>query len=322
VTAAGPASPAAGRRRSGRIVVAAFLVAALPAADSTLPSAAEEIPPLNLFQRVARAGLVVHVRVHEGALRFALVDVLEVLKGSAPAERLRIAFRDFNFSRPRDTDPIVFPDGQEEILFLVPYNQVPRSEKKKEKYRDLFDLLQGPQGRITVPAEGAGAIFDAVRRLVQVAGQDPASQVEGLRGLLVSENPLLPEAGLEELARLRAATPVLYPRLIHLLQSPSPGLRVRSLALVGQIFSSRPSVPESVSAEEALDEAGQALAAVLERARNDPDAGVRVQAVQALAAWPAPPDVEADLRAIASQDASQEVRFEAERALFRAGARR
>ena len=77
-----------------------------------------------------------------------------------------------------------------------------------------------------------------------------------------------------------------------------------------------------MSAEEALDEAGQALAAVLERARNDPDAGVRVQAVQALAAWPAPSDVEADLRAIASQDASQEVRFEAERALFRAGARR
>jgi len=322
VIAGVPAPPAAGWARLGRFVVSIPLIAAPVLSGFTLLSAEAEMPPLNLFQRAARASLVVHVRVHEGALRFALVDVLEVLKGSAPAERLRIAFRDFNFSRPRGTDPITFPNGEEEILFLTPYSQVPRSQKKKEKYSDVFELLLGAQGRITVPAEGAGAIFDAVRRLVQVAAQDPASQVEGLQGLLDSENPVLPEAGLEEMARLRAATPVLYPRLIRLLRNPSPRLRIRSLTLVQQIFSSRPPLPRSGSAEEALDEAGESLAAVLERARNDPDAAVRVQAVQALAAWPEHADVEADLRAIASQDASQEVRFEAERALFRAGVRR
>ena len=69
--------------------------------------------------------------------------------------------------------------------------------------------------------------------------------------------------------------------------------------------------------DEALDEARAALAAVLERARNDSVESVRVQAVAAVAEWPKRPDVEGDLRAIAGTDRAQSVRYEAEKALFR-----
>jgi len=65
-----------------------------------------------------------------------------------------------------------------------------------------------------------------------------------------------------------------------------------------------------------LDDARAALLAVLERAHNDQDESVRVQAVTAVAAWPSRHEVEGDLRAIAGGDPAQAVRYEAERALF------
>ena len=132
----------------------------------------EDEKPPNLFQKIARAELIVRVKTFDGSLRFALVDVLEALKGTPPAGRLRIAFRDDNFSRKPGTDPIVFPSGQEEILFLTPYDQ----SRRKEKYKDVFTLYLGAQGRITVPAEGSGAILDAIRRLSAICAQAPASQ--------------------------------------------------------------------------------------------------------------------------------------------------
>lgn len=305
----------AGRGVSRR-TAALLIVLPVTLALSLDSSRGDDPGQLNLFQRAARAQLIVHVRVRDGALRYALVDVLETLKGESQDARLRIAFRDFNFDRPRGEEPIVFLNGEEEILFLVPYSRAPRSEKKREKYRDVFELLLGSQGRLKVPAEGAGATFDAIRRLVAIAGRDPASQSEGLRDLLGGGNPALVEAALEEITRLRVAGPALYPKLIGLLASPSPTLRLGSLRLMQQVFAdSGRAHPEST--DQAIVEADQALASVLERARNDPDEQVRVAGVAALAAWPERSQVEGDLRAIARQDPAQAVRFEAERALYR-----
>ncbi|HXH28187.1 MAG TPA: hypothetical protein VNL37_04025, partial [Candidatus Polarisedimenticolia bacterium] len=124
---------------------------------ATIPRAeVQDEEPLNLFQKIARAELVVHVRVQNGALRFAVVRVLESLKGEAPLETLRIAYRDFNFDRPPGTEPIVFPDGQEEVLFLVRDPTVRRVEKN----RDIYQLYKGRQGRLTVPAEGSRILLE------------------------------------------------------------------------------------------------------------------------------------------------------------------
>ncbi|HEU4403409.1 MAG TPA: hypothetical protein VFT43_15025, partial [Candidatus Polarisedimenticolia bacterium] len=206
-----------------------------------------------------------------------------------------------------------FPAEQEEILFLVPYTQGSRRGSARKRNKNLFELYLGARGRITVPAEGAGAIFEALRRLAAVALLDPASQTAALQGLLDSENPALLEAALDEIERMRAVSEPLYPRLIHLLQGPSPGLRIRSLRLVALLFLQPPATAQD---GDPLGNAREALAATLERARNDGDETVRAEAVVALAAWPERAEVEGDLRAIAESDPAQAVRYEAQRALL------
>jgi hypothetical protein len=266
---------------------------------------------LNLFQLIARADLVTLVAVHKGSLKYAEVDVLEALKGTPPGPHLRIAFRDFNFTRGPSDDVIIFPDGQREILFLVPYKTIVR-KKDIEKFKDLFTLFKGRQGRMTLPAEGPEIVLEAIRRLAQIGGLDAASQVAELRGLLDSSNPFLLEASLSELERLRVANSSLLPKMILFLGSPSPTLRTQALRLLAQIFES-----ERGTGDEVLDDARAALLAVLERAHNDREESVRVQAVAAVAAWPNRHEVEGDLRAIAGADRAQAVRYEAERALFK-----
>ncbi len=289
---------------------AAAVLAVAYAAGSAAAAAGGGDGDLNLYQMMARADLVVRVRVHEGALRHALVDVEEEILGKAPSRRLRIAFRHFNTARQRRSGPIVFPDGQEEILFLVPHP----SAKRKEKNRDLFELLHGARGRLTLPAEGAGAILEALRRLVDMVNRDPASQIVELKRQIAVPNGYLRETALDELMRLDAATPELYDRLIPLVTDPAPGIRARSLRMIGRIFGSSRLDPIGDSP----DQAQHALAAVIERARNDEDADVRIDAVRAMSDWPDHGSIEAELRAIAAGDPSQEVRFEAERALYRA----
>ena len=266
---------------------------------------------LNLFQLVARADLVALVSVHEGSLKYAFVDVLEALKGTPPKPRLRIAFRDFNDRRGPGEDMIVFPNGQKEILFLVPYKTVVR-KKDIEKFKDLFTLFKGRQGRVTLPAEGPEIVLGAIRRLAQIATLDAASQVAELKALLESSNPYLLEASLTEIERLRASDASVLPKTLSLLRSPSPALRGLALRLIGQIFTA-----EKGTGDEVLEDARTALLAVLERAHDDGDESVRVEAVAAVAAWPNRRDVEGDLRAIASDDRAQSVRYEAEKALFR-----
>jgi hypothetical protein len=299
---------------------AAALAALVGLGQQAAARAATEPAALNLLQLTARAELVVHVRVHEGALKHALVDVLETLKGSAPAARLRIAFRDLNLRRRPGTPPLVFPDGQEEILFLRPY---PARGRREEKNRDLFELAGGAQGRMTVPGEGAPAVLDTVRSLVAIARSEPVEQVRALRGHLSSPNHLLVEAVLQEMERLRAAGPGHYRDLVRLLQSPRASLKRAALRLLTQIFPSPASdtgpyvaAETEAGAPDPEEEARVALASVIERARNDPDESVRAAAVVAMGAWTDPADTDPDLRAIAASDPAQGVRYEAEKILF------
>jgi len=266
---------------------------------------------LNLFQMIARSDLVALVKVRSGSLKYAIVELQETLKGSTDLKVMRIAFRDFNFTRRPGEELIIFPDGQKEILFLSPYGRQVKRKRARARNVDLFTLYRGREGRITLPAEGPDIILGAIRSLAQVAGGDPASQVDALKGLLGADNPFLTEAALQEIERLRAGEPGILPALLHLLNSRSVTFRTGALRVVTQVFSTKRLDDES------LDQARTALAAVLERARNDPDESVRVQAVEAVAAWPNRRDVESDLKAIAGTDAAQAVRYEAEKALFR-----
>lgn len=291
-------------------MVLALLAAGLSGGAVAHAQSGARAEPLNLFQLIARADLVARVAVRNGSLKYATVDLVEVFKGKAPADRLRIAFRDYNFTRAAGQDLIVFPDGQQEILFLVPY-RTPRRKKDIEKYKDLFTLYHGRQGRMTLPAEGSGIVIEAIRRLAEVTRLDPASQIADLKNLLASQNPFLLEAALSELERLRAADRSLYRSLSAFLGSPSPALRGRSLRVIGQVFQ------KEAPGDGPIEEAHATLAAVLERARNDADESVRVLAVAAVAAWPLREEVESELRAIAGTDQAQAVRYEAEKALFK-----
>jgi hypothetical protein len=307
-----PATHATARRIVRlKSAAAACLSAFLLGPAAALAQLGPEPERLNLFQLVARSDLVAHVRVRSGSLKHAVVEVQEALKGRTPFPVLRVAFRDFNFTRHPGEDLIVFPDGQDEILFLVPYGANLRRRKDREKNRDLFTLFRGREGRITVPAEGPEALLGAVRRLSEIARLDPASQVEALEGLLDSPNPFLLQTALAEIERLRTAGSALLHRLIGFLGSPSATMRTGSLRVIAQIFAS------GKGGDDSLDEARAALAAVLERARNDGDETVRAQAVAAMAVWPDRREVEGELKTIAGTDRSQSVRYEAEKALFR-----
>jgi len=298
-------------RRQCALALGGSLVALLLGIREGSPQLGPVPETLNLFQLVARTDLVVHVRIRSGSLKYAIVDVQESLKGTSPFPVLRIAFRDFNFTRAAGTDAIVFPDGQEEILFLSPYGRTTRKKKDRDKNKDLFTLFRGSQGRLTVPGEGRDVPLEAVRRLAEIGRLDPSSQTEALEGLLESPNPILLETALSEIERLRDPRAPLLPRLIGLLASPSPPIRIGSLRVMAQIFAS------GRIGDDSLDAAQTALAGVLERARNDPDEEVRTQAVLSLAAWPNRREVQGELRAIAGTDKAQAVRYEAERALLR-----
>ncbi len=265
---------------------------------------------LNLFQMVARADLIVDVRILKGSLKYALVEVRAAIKGVPPDFQIRVAFRDFNWSRPKGEPPIVFPDGQREILFLVPQTH----EKPSEKNRDLYTLFRGGAGRITPAAEGPDPRVEATRRLVKIAALDAAAQVAALHGLIASDNPALRDTAMKEVTRLRAVDPSLYPVLTGVLSSPEAAMRADAIVLIRQMFLTF-GTGEGLMLEE---EPGRiALARVLELARNDPAPVVRRAAVTALAAWPRRDETGSDLKTLATADPDQEVRYEAQRALLK-----
>jgi hypothetical protein len=292
------------------LAFAAVWIASLANSPMAAPVRPETtVASLNLFQRIARADLVVKVRIRNGGVRYAIVDVQESLKGSAPAPSLRIAFRDYNFFRPPGTDPIIFPDGEEDILLLVPYTEV----KRTDKTRDLYELYGGPSGRYALPAEGSAIFAEAVRRLIPIASLDPTAQVDALWSCLETDNPYLLEAALDEIDRLRAVSPKLFVRLVGILNARSASIRILSLRLIGRVFAVSPAQEsDDLAAEQSRD----ALNAVLERARGDGDESVRQAAVEAIVAWPRRPEVRGDLESIARLDPAQAVRYVAQRALL------
>jgi len=265
---------------------------------------AQENVPLTEFQVIARSDLVVHARVLDGNNRLALVAVLETIRGVSPAAQLRIDFRDLNLER-RGQEVVAFDTGDEYILML----ERPDWRKPKEKNRDIFALFHGRRGRIALPAEGSGVQVEAVEKLAALVGKMPEDQEAGLRSMVASDNPVLRELALQELARLRVAGVDDLPALSRLLQDPNPKIRAASLEIIGSVLP----LPADETGEA---EKGVVLEMCRERARNDPDEPVRVAAVRVLGAWTSRDEVAGDLKAISTGDPSQGVRYEALRILY------
>ena len=275
----------------------ALVVAALAQAP------VRESVPLSLYQLLARAPITIHGRIEHGAGRLAEVKVMENFRGTAPAETIRLDFRDLNL-QTAGKGQVVFLDGEEYIFFL----ERPIWRKPSKKKEDILGLFHGREGYRKLPPEGAGEEIEAVRQLAAVMGLAPAEQADALRQRAQQRNATLQTNAIDELLRLQEGTRDDLDWLQRVVRDADPDVRSRAAALMARVF-------EDVPLDTAEQERG-ALESVRERAHGDPDAKVRAASTRALGAWPDRDQVVPDLQAIGSTDASQDVRYEARRLLY------
>ena len=266
-------------------------------------AAVRESVPLSLYQLLARAPIVIHGRITHGAGRLAEVKVMENFRGTAPAETIRLDFREMNLDRGMK-DQVAFLDGEEYIFFL----EHPNWRKPKKKKEDILGLYHGAEGYRRLPEEGAAVEIEAIRQLAAVMALPPGEQATALRQKAQQRNAVLQTNALDELLRLQEGERDDLDWLQRTVRDPDPGVRSRAAVLMGRVFADVP--PESAEQDRS------ALEAIRERAHGDPDTAVRAASTRALGAWPNRDQVVPDLQAIGSVDASQDVRYEARKLLF------
>ena len=291
-------------RRAGALRVAgiALLAAALAGAEATA-----DLIQLSLYEKPSESNLVVRGRVRRGDLRLAEIEVEEILKGVYDRPTLLIVFRLDNFARKPWEDKVVFRNGEPVLLFLNPFEK----ESGERPHPDRFTLVRGIQGKVELPPEGSAAILEAVRRFIHVQAQtDIQATTQDLRAFLSDPNPLVAEAGLQQVHRLRLGAPRSVRVLLPLLDHPVPDFRSGALRILAQIFEDRPRW------DDVLAEEDHAVDRILLRAREDEDAAVRSEAVRTLEER-GKRDVLAAIEQIARQDPTQQVRFQAELAVYR-----
>ena len=293
-------------RRPAAVVAPVLLVASLGAGASLLraQAAVRESVPLSLYQLLARAPIVIHGRVVHGAGRLAEVKVMENFRGKAPAETIRLDFREVNY-QTAGKGAVVFLDGEEYIFFL----EHPDFRKPSKKKEDIFGLYHGREGFRKLPEEGAGETIEAMRQLASVMDLPPAEQAQALRQRAQQQNnSFLKTTSLDELLRLREGERDDLDWLQRIVKDPDPAVRSRAAAMMSRVFLDLP--PGSTEQER------PSLESIRERAHGDPDSGVRAASVRALGSWPDRDQVVPDLQSIGTGDESQDVRYEARRLLF------
>jgi hypothetical protein len=294
-----PSNPDPGCRQRLAIAVACLALAGPPAARADLIQ-------LTLYEKPAHSDLVVRGKVVRGDLRLAEVAVEEVLKGKYDRSSLFVVFRLDNFTRKSWEEKVQFQNGEPVLLFLKQFEK----ESGEKPYPDRFSLVRGVQGKVDLPAEGAEAILDATRRFVRVQAQTDIEQSRrDLLAFLKDRNPLVVEAGLQEVHRLRLGREAEVPELLDLLVHPTPGFRQGALRILGQILDGVSEDVRPLASEDHI------VSLILGRAREDETDEVRVEAVRALGAR-GKRDVVPILERIARTDPRQSVRFEAELAAY------
>ncbi|HEV8199566.1 MAG TPA: hypothetical protein VGS03_06065 [Candidatus Polarisedimenticolia bacterium] len=291
------------RRLAGALLVTLALAPAAGEPGLRAQERVRESVPLTLYQLMARAPIVLHGRITHGAIRLAEVKVLENFRGKAPADDIRLDFRDLNI-QTAGKDQVSFADGDEYIFFLAR----PNFRKQTKKKEDILELYHGRDGFRRLPPEGAGEVIEAVRQLASVMDQPAGEQAAALRQRAQQRNALLQTTALDELMRLQEGDRDDLDWLQRLVRDPDPGVRGRAAALMSRVFQTLP----AASAEQERP----SLESIRERAHGDPDATVRIASVKALGSWPERDQVVPDLQAIGASDASQDVRYEARRLLY------
>jgi hypothetical protein len=270
-------------------------------AAAVITQARAELIQLTLYEKPAQSDLVVRGKVVRGDLRLAEVAVDEVLKGKYERPTLFVVFRLDNFTRKNWEEKVLFQNGESVLLFLKPFEK----ESGERPFADRFSLVRGVQGKVDLPAEGSEAILDATRRFVRVQAQTDIDQSRReLVAFLRDPNPLVVEAALQEVQRLRLGREAGVPDLLKLLAHPSPEFRQGALRILGQALDHRTNGGPPLPNEDHV------VGLILGRAREDEADEVRVAAVRALEAR-GKRDVVAVLEQIARTDPRQMVRFEA-----------
>ena len=238
--------------------------------------------------------------------RRAVFQVEEVLKGDVPSSRVVIAYRMQNWERNPGEPKIEFRIGERCLLVLRP--EEPADGRPVDE--PYFLLAGGPDGKVEVPAEGSEVLLEASRRMVRIQSLPNQSEVwDEHRKLLVDRNPLLVEAGFQEVIKFRLGTQDMLPVLSAFLQDPRDAFRISSLQVLAQFL-------ESCRRREASPPiASEITREVLSVARGDASPEVRAQAIRTLRAA-GRADLREVLQQVADKDPSQLVRYEARRTLL------
>jgi hypothetical protein len=276
-------------------------------AVATVARAVTEPPPdpvrLGLYEWMGTAPIVVAAAIVTDDGKFVEAMSQSTVKGGLPAGAIVLVdLRKANSDREVGVRALDLAKGRQYLLLLKP------SSRSTKRPHPLFDLVRGIGGARELPAEGSAAFVDAATRLAQIQERKSDELLwKSIPGFLEDPNPVLVDASLELVVKFRRESVAWLPILAPLLESPRPDVRRRATIVIGRILLR--------TGAEAVPERGSLVGELIGRARRDDDPEVRRAATAALAALP-DPGIDETLRTISQDDSDQDVRFEAEKALF------
>lgn len=288
----------------GPVIVALAVIACTTA---TRISAVTEPPPepvrFGLYEWMAVAPIVVAADVLADDGKFVVAITRTPVKGGrAGGSAFEIDLRQANRDREAGTPALDLVKGRGYLLLLT------SSTRGKNQPNPVFALARGVGGARELPVEGSEATVEAAVRFgaIQERKSDELLWAT-LPDVLQDVNPVLVDSALELYVKFRRESAALIPILTPLLEHPRPDFRRRAALLLGRVAARAGSA--------ALPERAEVVSVLMGRSRRDEDATVRREATRALGLIP-DAGVEETLRAIARDDADQDVRYEAEKSLY------
>jgi len=291
---------------------AALAGCAIAAATALAPAAFAEINPLTLYQRAGRAPWVILGEVQDANDRFPVVKVVEIFKGEYARETIRIVHRLENFTRESWEGKIGFTAGEQAVFFLKRPESDRKDGKLDESLRadDIFAQASGAQGKMSLPEEGSAAYLSAIREFVRVTSIiDPVARDEALLAFLISENPHVQMAGLEQTIERRLALDTHAPLLLSLSDSPRDPVKLNALQALVQV------AEDLRAAGKTLPDQANIVNALKGKVAGAGGDVYRVEALRAVAAL-AGASERAFFELLSKEDPSQLVRYEAARAVL------
>jgi HEAT repeat protein len=286
-----------------RAIAAAAFVGALTFGAHAVTEPPPEPVRLGLYEWMGTAPIVVAADVIADDGKYVVAIARSSVKGGTPpGTTLLVDLRGANRDRAVGVKPLDLSKGHAYLLLLKP------SRKSGKEPQPVFDIVRGLTGARELPLEGADAVIDAATRLGRIQERRSDEVLwESIPEFLEDPNPVLVDASLELVVKFRRENLDLIPVLAPLLESPRPDVRRRAVVVVGRLLA-RPG-------SDAVPERGSLVGELTGRARRDDDPLVRRAAVAALAVL-RDSGIDETLRTISHDDPDQDVRFEAEKALF------